>query len=147
MPRSHSTIDKLLNPADIDFEASVLAVHATAKTWLSPRQSAQPLLKETSASHWPLVSVIAVTPIQDMHMLRDRWLVVVYQEGAFELWDCFPEDGITQSCGLSSNGAWVREASQPVRRLQGDVQGACISSAACIDPKDNTIILAVAKQV
>lgn len=80
-------------------------------------------------------------------MLLHRWLLVVYQEGSYELWDLFPSDENSPVCGLPQNGAWGRDSPKPICRLQGDIQGACISSAACMDPEDETIVLAVAKQV
>lgn len=86
-------------------------------------------------------------------MLLDRWLVVVFQEGCYELWDLFPDDADSGCAGLSPKGSWGKKREKgrvrvrPVCVLQERVHGAFISSAACVDSEDEAIVLALSSQV
>lgn len=88
-----------------------------------------------------------------MHMLLDRWLLVVFQEGCYELWDLYPTDPEDNTgnydAGLSSKGEWAKKKKRvrPVCVLQERVHGGFISSAACVDPEDEAIVLALSSQV
>lgn len=145
-PYSSDPASKPLALSTSSLEASVRSVHAAAEAWLRPRSPLK-LEKEVVGSHWPLVSIIRHLPIRDMRILLDRWVVVVYQEGSYELWDLFPHDDGSAELGLPQNGAWSRRYYTPVRRVVGDIRGPCSSSAACVDPEGGSILIAMAKEV
>ncbi|KAI0698380.1 hypothetical protein BC835DRAFT_668168 [Cytidiella melzeri] len=129
-----------------DLETLATSVHATATSWLRPHRPAQSLQPDVSPHHPGYTYSPRVRSIQDFHMLLDRWLVVVFQDSCYEIWDLYPLDENTGDPGLSRKGTWAWRTLKPACKLQEEIYGHCLSSAACIDPEDDTIILALSSQ-
>ncbi|KAI0085752.1 hypothetical protein BDY19DRAFT_390545 [Irpex rosettiformis] len=148
LPRSQDFTNNLLHIDPNDFEALATSVYITASSWLRRRAETQCLQPDPFPSFTSSSSLAGLDhrTIQDMHMLADRWLVVVFQEGCYEVWDLYPSEDNSGRTGLSSNGAWARERARPVCMIRDKVHGAFISSAACVDPQDDAIILALSSQ-
>ena len=149
-PLQGSTASTLqANPKDI--ESLATSVHTIASTWLRNRPDAQSLQFNPLADLPPSAPLVGLDhrSLQDMHMLLDRWLVVVFQEGCYEVWDLYPSSNDSGSTGLPPRGTWAPAGTRerPLCILRDKVHGAFISSVACIDPQDDGIILALSSQV
>jgi hypothetical protein len=122
------------------------SVHRTAISWLRHRESTRPLRAGSESQGSAVLFNTRLRSIQDMHLLLDRWLIVVFQEAGYEIWDLYPSED-PGDVGLSRRGTWSGGKNTPICVLEEQAHERCLSSIACLDPADNSILLALCSEV
>lgn len=113
-------------------ESTVRNARRRAETWLSPRKTVLHKLKREKLS----------TALLGLEFLADRWLVVVYADGALYLYDTRP--GLVTG---SANRKTKQRVQQPVLRafLVLDTPTIWTSHSATVDCKVETLFVAVSR--
>ncbi|KAI0685895.1 hypothetical protein BC835DRAFT_487930 [Cytidiella melzeri] len=113
-------------------EELAISVHVTANSW---RRHRGPAL------HFETQAIQSRDHIRHMHMILDRWLLVVSNK-SYEVWDLYPsEEDPAYMIGLPTN--WARGQMKPTCRLRKGPLGHIWSFVACADLSGDAIILAI----
>ncbi|EKM50536.1 uncharacterized protein PHACADRAFT_263872 [Phanerochaete carnosa HHB-10118-sp] len=153
---SHETRYVLPGPAAADLfapltraevESLVLSVSLTERRWKLPRKP--PKLLEASevvcSAEEPMHTGMSIL---NMNILADRWLVVLYQGDAVEIWDLCPNSGSSAS-GVTRawNGPGPEDTPCAPCAIRHTVQGLgpCCMSAVVLSEDGRDIILAVGR--
>lgn len=131
-----------------NIELLASSIHHASLNWL--KKKATPHLLEPSNT--PNSTPQLPHPITDgrsleaMHILVDRWLVLVYTEGHIDLWDLTPTSTDPPSTRIPSYG-WGTAGVAPLHRADASTNIGCTSSNVCYDVEDKSIIIVILKSV